>query len=43
MKTIASALMALSILASFGGQAMAYDADTHDARKFFDQRDREAR
>ena len=43
MKAIVSALLALSVLASFGAQAMAYDNDTRDAKKFFEQRDREAR
>ena len=33
MKTIASALLALTILAGFGAQAMAYDPDAHDAQE----------
>jgi hypothetical protein len=42
MRRIASALLALSIL-GFAAQAVAYDADAHDAKRFFADRDREAR
>ena len=43
MRTVTSALLALSILAGFGAQAKAYDPDAHDAKRFFEARDREAR
>src|SRR5262249_19478594 len=39
----ASALLALSILGAFAAQAVAYDPDAHDAKRFFADRDREAR
>ena len=42
MRPIASALIALSIL-GFAAQAVAYDPDAHDAKRFFAERDREAR
>jgi hypothetical protein len=43
MRAIASALLALSILGAFAAQAVAYDPDAHDAKRFFAERDREAR
>jgi hypothetical protein len=43
MRPIASALLALSILGGFAAQAVAYDPDAHDAKRFFAERDREAR
>ena len=43
MKTIASALLALSVLTGFAAQSLAYDPDTSDAKRFFEQRDRESR
>jgi hypothetical protein len=43
MRTITSAVLALSILTGFAAQAMAYDPDTSDAKRFFEQRDRESR
>ena len=43
MRPIASALLALSILGAFAAQAVAYDPDAHDAKRFFAERDREAR
>jgi hypothetical protein len=43
MRPIASALLALSILGGFAAHAVAYDPDAHDAKRFFAERDREAR
>lgn len=43
MRAIASALLALSILGGFAAQAVAYDPDAHDAKRFYAERDREAR
>jgi hypothetical protein len=43
MKTIASALLALTVLAGFAASAVAYDPDAHDAKQFFEQQQREAR
>jgi hypothetical protein len=40
---ICSALLALSVLSGFAAQAVAYDPDAHDAKRFYEQRDREAR
>jgi hypothetical protein len=43
MKTIASALLALTVLTGFAASALAYNPDAHDAKQFFDQQQREAR
>jgi len=43
MRPIASALLTLSILGAFAAQAVAYDRDAQDAKRFFAGRDREAR
>jgi len=43
MRTIASALLALTVLTGFAASALAYDPDTHDAKKFFEQQERESR
>jgi len=43
MKTIASALMALTVLTGFAAGALAYNPDAHDAKQFFEQQQREAR
>ena len=40
MKTFISSLLALSVLASVAGAALAYP-DASDAREFYDQRERE--
>jgi hypothetical protein len=39
MRAIASARLALSILAGFAAQAVAYDPHAHDAKRFFAERD----
>jgi hypothetical protein len=43
MKTIASALLALTVLTGFAASALAYNPDAHDAKQFFEQQQREAR
>jgi hypothetical protein len=39
MRAIACARLALSILAGFAAQAVAYDPHAHDAKRFFAERD----
>jgi hypothetical protein len=43
MNSIVSGSLALSIIGSFAAHAVAYDPDTHDAKRFFDDRDRATR
>jgi len=43
MRTIASALLALTVLTGFAANALAYNPDTHDAKQFFERQQREAR
>jgi hypothetical protein len=42
-KTIASALLALTVLTGFAAGALAYNPDAHNAKQFFEQQEREAR